>query len=446
MRSSRAWLGVTLSVAALGCGGRASSTAAEVTLPPIDARRAAPAAEPEAVPGALLWSFSFRTRQAWGGSAALDLEGNVLWIYPLSRRTELAGRVFHERDDEDDDTLVAKMSPAGDVAWMRALELPGHGVGSAAIDAAGGIVIGGEFWGVSSRPTKGAFLARLSSSGDLAWIHRFEGQASGGAVSVDARGTATLVGDMWETVDFGGGPVASGVPSNRRDGAWFFVQLDSNGKHLRSMSLESRALRAHAFAPDGALVVVVEADEPTTMFGHVFEPGSHLARVKDLRVASSFSLPIAAWRVAASNDRACIEGGGAPLHSRGVLPSRIVLQCYDDAGHVTLDRTLSSDGGPTHHHDVNIEKFSVDAAGRVHVLGEARKPIHLDALEIVRAGTFIAGFERDGAARYAVSIPCSGHYQFGSGPRGGAVLLGSCNADDPPPGELPEKILARYAP
>ena len=83
---------------------------------------------------------------------------------------------------------------------------------------------------------------------------------------------------------------------------------------------------------------------------HVEQPSAGLHEKGGVAVASGGQQP---------------NGGGAPLHGRGVLPSRIVLQCYDDAGHATLDRTLSSDDGPTHHHDVNIEKLSVDAAGRV---------------------------------------------------------------------------------
>lgn len=141
--------------------------------------------------------------------------------------------------------LVAKIDAAGNLLWKKIF--PGTDAASftgLAVDGSGSAVVSGAFQGtldmagdmlVSAGGFDG-FVAKLTPSGDVAWVNAFgdAGDAQGPFdVAVGAGDDIVLGGWFNGTVDLGGGPlVAQGT-----DADVFLAKLSSDGQHVWSVSL-----------------------------------------------------------------------------------------------------------------------------------------------------------------------------------------------------------------
>lgn len=117
-----------------------------------------------------------------------------------------------------------------------------------AADASGNTFIAGRFSGIVDfgggplDSSAGAlFVGKLDPAGHLVWIETYGGP--GGAADIrsmaGADGDLLLTGDLYGTIDFGGGPLRSGAvgvaPSNV-----FMARLGSSGDHIWSKVFASR--------------------------------------------------------------------------------------------------------------------------------------------------------------------------------------------------------------
>ena len=102
----------------------------------------------------------------------------------------------------------------------RAPPRPTTRAAALAVDAAGNILVAGQFEGtidfgvgpLTSLKTDG-FVAKLSPTGDGLWSKRFgevKSQDLASGIAVDASGTVIVTGIFEGTVDFGGGAIHGG--------------------------------------------------------------------------------------------------------------------------------------------------------------------------------------------------------------------------------------------
>lgn len=131
-------------------------------------------------------------------------------------------------------SLCACSQPACPV-WTKAAGAVGEqSIGGIATDATGNVYVVGEFmnavdFGSGLIPSVGGtdiFVAKYDPQGALLWLKTYGDAGLQGAngVAVDATGNAFVVGYMAGSVDFGGGPIASGGGSDV-----FVLKLDPNG-------------------------------------------------------------------------------------------------------------------------------------------------------------------------------------------------------------------------
>jgi hypothetical protein len=139
------------------------------------------------------------------------------------------------------DIFVAKLDPLGNHLWSSRFGSDGiQNLLDLAIDAAGNVVLAGRFEGtldfgggpLTSAGADDAFVVKLDQLGNHVWSKRF-GDVSNqraNAVAVDANGGVVVGGDFWETVSFGGSVL---------DGPGMFVaKLDASGDHVWSYAFE----------------------------------------------------------------------------------------------------------------------------------------------------------------------------------------------------------------
>jgi hypothetical protein len=153
-----------------------------------------------------------------GRGLGLDGEGNIYLTGNSSATWGAPVRAFSGAPD----AFVAKLSPAGALAWNTFLGSNGAGTtrwddaGGIAVERGGAVYVTGESgatWGTPVRAFTGtiaAFIAKLNSSGELQW-NTFVGTAGddpgpgigrGYGIAVDAAGTVCVLGTSdtsWDT-------------------------------------------------------------------------------------------------------------------------------------------------------------------------------------------------------------------------------------------------------
>lgn len=190
--------------------------------------------------GALRWAKGFGSGQS--GGVAADEAGNVFFGGSFTGSMTLGVTTLASAGAND--AFVASLDPSGAPRWARRAGGTSNDISSkVAVDAAGNVVVGGNFAGsatfgpgeanqttLTSAGLDDAFVASFGPSGDLAWVRRFGGtltERGTVAVAVDAAGNVAAGGVFQGTASFGsGGP--SLVSAGTFD-AWLAL-YDSSGQ------------------------------------------------------------------------------------------------------------------------------------------------------------------------------------------------------------------------
>jgi hypothetical protein len=174
--------------------------------------------------GGHLWSEGYGTAGDVGWTrVAVDAAGNLLIVGSFDGTIDFGGGPMTSAGGKD--LFLVKLGADGSHVWSKHL---GDGAdqawASVAIDAAGNVVVVGSFAGavdfgggpLASAGGDDIFVAKLDPSGEHLWSKRIgnAGEDGAEAVGVDAAGNACVAGYFSGTVDFGGGPLASGGASD----------------------------------------------------------------------------------------------------------------------------------------------------------------------------------------------------------------------------------------
>lgn len=170
--------------------------------------------------GGLAWARTFgSTSDESGMRVAFDGAGNLVVAAYGHSALDFGGGVLQSGGGYD--LFVARYSPDGEHLWSKRFGdgsnqfRYGHAL---AVDAAGEIVVAGEFQGTIDfgggaliAKNTDTFLARLSADGEHVWSKGFKSDNSSypGAVAFDAGGNVVIGGHFTTALDLGGGALVS---------------------------------------------------------------------------------------------------------------------------------------------------------------------------------------------------------------------------------------------
>lgn len=191
--------------------------------------------------GKPLWGLQFGDEDHQEATAiAVDDQGNALVAGWFKGALELGGR--HDVAQGEADLFVAKLSPAGDVLWVRVV--PSTHAGRAtglAVDGTGNVLVSGSFStslevGETTLTTAGdkdAVLIKLDEYGAPRWARAFGDDADQEAlgVAVDPEGHALVTGAFLGSVALDAGELAA---TGAADG--FLAKLSPGGGVLWARS------------------------------------------------------------------------------------------------------------------------------------------------------------------------------------------------------------------
>jgi hypothetical protein len=169
-----------------------------------------------------------------------DSEGNIVITGQLRGSVDFGGGAL--QSDGFSDVVLAKLDATGDHRWSKRFgdSVGGFQYGTAlAIDASSRIIVTGAFEGginfggenLTSSGNRDVFLVVLDALGNHVWSQRFGDPSfqEGNGVAVDKSGNVVLVGRFFDSIDFGGGSLASAGASDI-----FVAKFDSLGNHIWS--------------------------------------------------------------------------------------------------------------------------------------------------------------------------------------------------------------------
>ena len=212
--------------------------------------------------GNTLWAkrFGVPGKGQIAGTVKTDALGNIVIGGQFDGSLDFGGGALVSMGGED--IFVAKLSPGGDHLWSKSFGsvLSSQRCASVAIDAAGNIVLTGQFLGTinfggaalvatNMNSTQNIFLAKLDAGGNHLWSKGFgdAAQQYGQAVAFGAGGSILVTGGAEGSTDFGGGALGS---VGSRD--IFVARFDANGNHVKSQLVGSPGDESgQAIAPDG---------------------------------------------------------------------------------------------------------------------------------------------------------------------------------------------------
>ncbi|WP_406699030.1 tandem-95 repeat protein [Singulisphaera sp. Ch08] len=168
--------------------------------------------------GDLGYALSFGgSSQDQANEVATDSTGNIYVTGQFQGTTDLdpdPANAVNLTSAGSTDGFLAKFSPSGSLLWARSMGGTGVDRGtSLAVDAAGDIVVAGEFSGtasfgvlpsLTSAGSNDAFIAKLDSAGNFLWAKRVGGTGADVArdLAVDAQRNIVVIGDFTGTADF----------------------------------------------------------------------------------------------------------------------------------------------------------------------------------------------------------------------------------------------------
>jgi len=224
--------------------------------------------------GKLLW-VKVSTGKAWssGGNIAVDGAGNAIVAGSTSSVGALGGKPLNH-PTPGSDTLLAKFTPDGEVAWIS----QGTGGAGVTLDAvvadadgrlwASGVIKGKAVFGEETFATAGGknaftLMQLYTPEGKLLWtrVGQTSGLALGLGVATDGRGHGFLTGEFTETLTLSGatlpsrGSVDIYVASFDESGALDWI-TQAGGKSVDSAY-------SIAWDPAGALIIGGACAAPT---------------------------------------------------------------------------------------------------------------------------------------------------------------------------------------
>jgi len=222
--------------------------------------------------GNYVWSLQFGNSSSQAGlGVAVDASYNVIVTGEFYGSVDFGGGILTSSGNTD--IFVAKYTISGNHVWSKrygfnsvSLNNDPQSGKAIAVDASDNIIVTGDFigsvnFGGGAMAAVGVdndvFVAQLDPNGVHQWSTSFGGPAGDHVYSlaVDASNDVTLTGSFQETVNFGGGPIAS----NNNSEDIFLVKYDVNGNHIWSGGFgdvyDVDHGRGVAFDPAGDLLV-----------------------------------------------------------------------------------------------------------------------------------------------------------------------------------------------
>ena len=189
--------------------------------------------------GSYLWSKDFGDPDyQYARGVAVDASGNVIITGPFAGSVNFGGDVLTSAGQYD--VYVAKFDPDGMHLWSKRFgDLNSQVANAVAVDAAGNVVVAGDFAGamdfgggaLTSAGNTDIFIAKLDPNGAHLWSKRF-GDSSNQTpcdVAVDASGNAILAGQFSGMVNFGGRTLTSAGGKDI-----FIARFGPDGIHIQS--------------------------------------------------------------------------------------------------------------------------------------------------------------------------------------------------------------------
>ncbi|HUQ07178.1 MAG TPA: hypothetical protein VM261_32025 [Kofleriaceae bacterium] len=216
-----------------------------------------------------------------------DGSGNIIFAAKFVGDISFAGQQYANSDGID--TLLAKISPAGDVIWHRVFGGTADVIpaGLAVRASTGDIVLGGTYRAsvdlggpsplmLPSGDTKDHFVAQFGADGSWTWQRPIRVSDNDDmefvAIAMHPSGDALVVGDFHTSVDLGDGPLVSA------DGEVYVARLAASGSSIVwKKKIGSAGGYAHAtslaVAASGTVVVGGYFAGPCSIGGTVMNPG-----------------------------------------------------------------------------------------------------------------------------------------------------------------------------
>jgi hypothetical protein len=188
--------------------------------------------------GTAQWAHSFGgTGSDTAAGVAVDGSGNAFVTGRFAGSAAFGSTTLASHGSYD--AYLAKLSPTGSVTWVHGYGGPGADQGNAvAVDSSGNAYMTGSFSNsvsfgsttLTSRGLTDAFVAKVSSGGTVLSASGFGGSLSdaGTAINVTATGTTFVAGQFQGTLSFGSGSGASSLSSFGGTDA-FLAQISSTG-------------------------------------------------------------------------------------------------------------------------------------------------------------------------------------------------------------------------
>ena len=190
-----------------------------------------------------------------GNSVAVDGSGNVV---ATGYRVDWGGP---PPTGFNYDVVVTRFDADGNILWNQTFGDNDYQEGkSVAVDGSGNIVVTGGFAStiyfggvlLTSAGHNDIFVVKFDAGGTPIWSKGFgdDGDQVGKSVAVDAAGSIVITGDFAGTVDFGGGPITSAHPYYTDV---FLATFDAGGNHVWSRGFgDANPQASHSVAADDA--------------------------------------------------------------------------------------------------------------------------------------------------------------------------------------------------
>src|SRR5262245_1401879 len=293
--------------------------------------------------GALLWAkrFGMSTTDFFSNElngVAIDASGNIYVTGTYYGTIDFGGGPMTASSGND--TFVVKFAPDGTHLWSTSFSSFDGDTGKAiAVDPSGNVLVTGflsgwvDFGGGVLRSAGSAdiFVVKLSPTGTHLWSKLFGdlNPQFPKSIASDSLGNVLLAGYYKGTIDFGGGPLMSGInPVSGLGNDGFLVKFSPTGAHLWSKNfgdLEGQEQQAYSVATDRNNNVLVTGYVVGTVD---FGGGSQLRiGMQDIFLAKYSATGALQWakRFGATGDVNYIEfGSGVAADSAG----NVVLTGY----------------------------------------------------------------------------------------------------------------------